>query len=119
MIESSLPLLPLFRFDDAIVITALKKCGLSNGTIFSLMWGLGLLDGSFFPKTLAQIINDILEEDLAIKEIMDSVEKKLRRIVFDLNYMIMYEAKVDRLVELMIKTNQEQSVRYGRRSYEK
>lgn len=116
--DSLLPLLPPPPLHDAFIIDALKRCQLSNGTIFSLMWGMGLLNEKLFPPVLVQVVNNILEEESAIEDIIDSEEKKLRRIMFDLDYMIKYEVMVDRLV-VLIKKMQQKRVRYGRRPYEK
>lgn len=106
--ENLFPHLPLTSpLHDAIVIDALMRCGISNGTIFSLMWGIGILDEKLFPPELVQIVNNMLEEDAAIKEITDREEKRIRRIILDLDYMIVYEATVDRLVEVIKKKHQQ------------
>lgn len=114
---SLLPTNDIVRIDDAYVIDSLNRCGIKNGTVFHLMWGMRLLDEKLFPVELNQIVDALLDEDAKIDDITDREEKKLRRIIFELDYMLTYELTVDRIVEA-IKKMKKEKVRYGRRPYE-
>jgi hypothetical protein len=112
-----LPTNDIVRIDDAYVIDSLKRCGLNDGTVFHLMWGMRLLDEKLFPVELNQIVDALLNEDAEIEDITDREEKKIRRIIFDLDYLLTYQLTVERIVEA-IKKIKKQKTRYGRRPYE-
>jgi len=101
------------KVPNVIAINSLMKCGLDNGAVFSLVWGLELLDMKIFPPDLAKAVDKLITDDERISEIQDRDEQKLQRLIFDLNYFLMYEKLVDSMVETIQRIKKEQQARYG------
>lgn len=85
--------------DDAFIVNSLKKSGVEDWpTIFSLVWGDGMANGTAFPEAIREIVGTIAREEERKEESYDLVEKKLHSIIIDLLY-VMYEKQVNDTVE--------------------